>query len=197
MIKRRAFHRALGERRYKKLIIIAAEGTKTEPQYFSLFNQHETTFVHVKCLRSTKDTTPAQVLSRMREYLKSHSLKKSDYAWLVVDKDNWAEDQLAVLHEWSKQHPNYGLALSNPHFEYWLLLHFDDGHGIANSQQCIQRLKKHLPEYEKEIDTRKFTPERINLAIARARQKDSPPTTHWPKSIGTTVYRLVELTFKL
>ncbi len=191
MIKRRRFHRPLGERRYKKLITIAVEGTKTEPQYFSMFN-HPESIVSVKCLRSTKDTGPAHVLARMTEHLKQQSLRKTDHAWLVIDKDNWPEEQLRILHRWSKQHPNYGLALSNPHFEYWLLLHFEEGNGVTTSQQCIHRLKKHLPDYEKGIDLRKFSPERVNLAIGRAKQKDTPPTSDWPQSTGTTVYRLME-----
>lgn len=36
--QRRKFQRPLGERRYKKLFLIAAEGIKTEPIYFGLFN---------------------------------------------------------------------------------------------------------------------------------------------------------------
>ena len=36
--KRRSLRRPLGQRRYRKLFVIAAEGEKTEPQYFSLFN---------------------------------------------------------------------------------------------------------------------------------------------------------------
>jgi hypothetical protein len=80
--KRRKFQRPLGERRYRKLFVIAVEGVKTEPQYF---------------------------------------------------------------------------ALSNPKFEYWLLLHFNDGTGIASSRDCSDRLKRHLPGYDKGIDAR--TPE--------------------------------------
>ena len=34
--KRRNFRRPLGERRYRKLFIVATEGVKTEPQYFAI-----------------------------------------------------------------------------------------------------------------------------------------------------------------
>jgi len=37
--KLRTFQRPLGERRYKKLFVISVEGSKTEPQYFAIFNQ--------------------------------------------------------------------------------------------------------------------------------------------------------------
>ena len=37
--KPRTFQRPLGERRYKKLFVVSVEGSKTEPQYFAIFNQ--------------------------------------------------------------------------------------------------------------------------------------------------------------
>lgn len=61
----------------------------------------------------------------MSDHLESEGLKSSDEAWLVVDKDQWTEEQLRQLHQWSLQQANYGFALSNPKFEYWLLLHFE------------------------------------------------------------------------
>ena len=48
--QRRKFQRPLGERRYKKLFLIAAEGIKTEPIYFGLFAD-ETSIVRVNCLK--------------------------------------------------------------------------------------------------------------------------------------------------
>ena len=68
-------------------------------------------------------------------------LKKSDEAWLVVDKDQWTDEQLSQLHQWSLKAKNYGFALSNPKFEFWLLLHFEDGSGVSSSQICSQKLE--------------------------------------------------------
>ena len=134
----------------------------------------------------------------MSDYLRQQALKGSDEAWLVVDKDRWTDDQLTQLHRWSQQHDNHGFALSNPHFEYWLLLHFEDGIGITGSQHCTQRLRQYLPEYDKGIDNRKFTSDRIDAAIRRARQRDNPPCVDWPRTIGNTaVYRLVENLLKV
>src|SRR5258708_7347426 len=127
--KRRTFQRTLGERRYKKLFIVSAEGSKTEPQYFAIFNEPQS-IVLVKCLRrKLTNSSPLQVLKKMEVYLRKESLRKTDEAWIVVDKDDWAEDQLQELQQWAKKNINYGFALSNPNFEYWLLLHFEDGKG--------------------------------------------------------------------
>lgn len=153
---RRSFQRPRGERRYRRIFLIAAEGTKTEPQYFGMFNGQESV-IWVKCI------------------------KDSDEAWLVVDKDRWTDQDLAQLHEWSRSSTNFGLAVSNPKFEYWLLLHFENGSGVASAHDCSERLEKHIPDYDKGIDARKIGQEMVNDAIKRAKAGDTPPV-----SIGRT-----------
>lgn len=189
--RRRQFQRPLGERRYRKLFVIAAEGVKTEPQYFSLFTDQKSV-IRVNCLKGKHDSSPLQVLKRMEVYLKKQDIKNTDQAWLVVDKDQWTDEQLSQLHEWSQKKKNYYFALSNPKFEYWLLLHFEDGAGVASSRDCSARLKRYLPDYDKGIDIRKISKDMIDNAISRAMARDNPPCEDWPKSIGTTVYKLVQ-----
>jgi len=189
--ERRKFVRQLGHRRYRRMFIVATEGTKTEPLYFNMFNS-KNTVVHVKHLKGNKQSSPGQVLKRMRNYLKDNRLKDGDEAWLVVDRDQWPEDQLLQLHKWRQTNSRYGLAVSNPKFEYWLLLHFEEGTGIAGSEQCTDRLKQYLPNFEKgHLEVDKLQPG-IPKATQRARQKDTPTCVDWPRHTGTTVYRLVE-----
>lgn len=190
--KRRSFQRPLGERRYKKLFIISVEGSITEPQYFGLFNKPES-IIQVKYLRrKPTDTSPPQVLKKMEHYLREERLRKDDEAWIVVDKDNWTENQLKELLQWAKTSSHYGFALNNPNFEYWLLLHFEEGNGLTNPRDCLTRLKKYLPQYKKEIDGKKFRPESINQAISRAKQKDKRHALELPPIWNTSVYKLVE-----
>src|SRR6202161_1989973 len=101
VVKRRPLKRALGERRDKKLFVIATEGAKTEPQYFSIFNDHSS-IVRVICLKGKNRSSPLQVLKRMKTCIEEASLHLLDEAWIVIDKDNWAEEHLAILFEWSK-----------------------------------------------------------------------------------------------
>jgi len=191
MTKTRKFQRPLGERRYRKLFIIAVEGSRTEPQYFALFNYRDS-IIKIECLKDKHASAPPQVLGRLKKYLKDEPLKTSDEAWLVVDKDQWTETQLKELWDWSRKKENYGFALSNPKFEYWLILHFEAGDGIATSRDCDDRLKKYLPDYVKSIDPGQITRQMIDEAIERARKRDNPPCSDWPRSTGTTVYKLVE-----
>ena len=97
----RRLQRPLGERRYKKLFVIAVEGEKTEPLYFSIFND-DSRVVHVRCLEGKTESAPPHVLRRMVRYLADEEadLKKTDEAWLVVDMDQWSEQQLLPLHQW-------------------------------------------------------------------------------------------------
>ena len=190
--KPRTFQRPLGERRYKKLFVVSVEGSKTEPQYFAIFNQPQS-IVLVKCLkRPSTESSPNQVLKKMQGYLRKESLRKTDEAWIVVDKDDWTENQLRELLQWAKKSENHGFALSNPNFEYWLLLHFEDGKGITNSQECLTRLKRHLPNYKKDIDRKKITLELIAKATTRAKQRDANRTNDLSQMWSTSVYKLVE-----
>ncbi|TLU81789.1 MAG: RloB domain-containing protein [Chlorobium sp.] len=191
---RRDFQRRIGVRRYRKLFVLATEGNKTEPEYFDLLqNNHSVIKVH--CLKTKEGLAPLALLKKMEQYLKKESLKSSDEAWLVADRDQWDESQLDQLYAWSTTQKNIGFALSNPKFEYWLLLHFEEASGISSSRECSERLKRYLPEYDKEIDSRKITVEMITAAIRRAEQRDNNQCDNWPKETGTTVYRLVKNIF--
>ncbi|MHB1512245.1 MAG: RloB family protein [Acidiferrobacter sp.] len=146
-------------------------------------------------MRRGNHSAPRAVLSRMKAYLKSQSLRASDQAWLVVDKDQWTEDQLTEPHAWSKGSDNFGFALSNPSFEYWLLLHFEDGEGLASARECSDRLRRHCPRFDKGVVDLALTVSdaRIRAAIRRAKRRDTPPCGDWPRALGgTTVYRLVD-----
>lgn len=189
---RRRFNRPPAKRRYRKMFVIAVEGSKTEPQYFAIFNNSQSSVIRVSCLKSKHQSSPSQVLKRMESHLKNEKLRRKDEAWLVVDKDQWTDKQLNKLFEWSEQEENYGFALSNPKFEYWLLLHFENGNGITSSGDCSARLLKYLPDYDKGINASRFPKQKIEAAIDRAKQKDNPPCIDWPRTIGnTTVYRLI------
>jgi len=194
--RRRSFKRPLGERRYRKMFVIAAEGVKTEPQYFALLNDLHAV-IHVTCLKDKYNSAPPQVLKRMTKYLKEQGLLKTDEAWLVVDKDSWTDSQLQELHQWSQEAQNHGFALSNPSFEYWLLLHFEDGNGISSTRDCSDRLRRYIPDYDKTINARKITKGMIQDAISRAQYRDTPPCDDWPHNMGSTVYRLVKRIFEV
>lgn len=191
MASRRTFSRPPGKRPYRRLFIIAVEGRKTEQQYFQLL-RNACPNIQIKIVPSNDQSAPLYVLNRMRLYLKKEGVRLGDEAWLVVDTDAWPAEQLAQLHSWSLECDSQHLATSNPKFELWLLLHFEDGAQIS-ATNVEHRLHRHLPGYDKKIDSRKFPLEKIKQAIQRAKAKDQPRCEDWPRTAGhTTVYRLVE-----
>jgi hypothetical protein len=185
----RRFGRVLGMRRYKRMFVVVAEGTVSEYEYFQLLN--DKAIVRVKCLRSSGNRPPLEALKHVRKYVSEENLNRTDEAWVIVDRDSWPEEHLAALNEWSNEKENYGFALSNPKFEYWLLLHFEDGDRVSTSAECDRRLTRHLPQYDKHIPKQHFSLERIRAAVERARRRNNPPCTDWPRNSGTTVYLLV------
>ncbi len=192
--KRRSFIRPFGKLPYRKLFVIATEGAKTEPQYFEILRKLKSEQVTISIPEGKNKSDPENVLKRMKEHLKKEGLKPSDEAWLVVDKDRWHDEQIEKLYEWTKRKKNYGLALSNPRFEYWLLLHFVDG-DIGSAHNIEKLLDTYLPNYSqtKAVDPQKFKPDNIEKAIARAKKRDTPPCEDWPRlPCRTTVYKLAD-----
>lgn len=189
--KRRKFRRPKPYLSYRKLFLIATEGAKTEPIYFGIFNSPQAT-IHVKLLPAKKhDTSPPQVLKRAQAFVKEKGLGKKDEVWLVIDRDQWTEKQLEKAYLACKT-VAYNLAVSNPKFEYWLLLHFEDGKGVSGSRDCTERLIRHLPNFEKGHFEIEKVQTGISDAIRRAEEKDRPPCEDWPRGNGSTVYRLVK-----
>ncbi len=175
---------------YRKRFVVATEGRKTEPDYFALFNS-KTTTVDVKILKGKHRTAPAQVFARAEQFEINEGIRKGDEIWLVIDTDNWNHQQLNEVLQACRQQ-DYSLTVSNPCFEYWLLLHFENGRGVTSAGNCVTRLKRYLPDFDKgHVETHKLK-SRIFEAIDRARQKDQPPCVDWPRTNGTTVYRLVD-----
>ena len=52
-------------------------------------------------LKSSHKSDPINVLKRMKKYIQNNQLRQGDAAWLIIDKDNWTDDQLIKLYEWS------------------------------------------------------------------------------------------------
>jgi hypothetical protein len=167
----RSFGRKPAERRYRTIFVIAAEGTKTERSYFDVFVNLNPA-VQIKCVTCHGGRAPHQILEKLKRHLKENALKFRDEAWLVVDTDSWTPGQFDQVFSWASEKPAHGLAISNPKFEYWLLLHFEDGDGPITKNSCGERLKKHLPDYDKTIDARQIDTDMIRTAIARAKNRD-------------------------
>lgn len=184
--------RCVGNRSYKPVFVIATEGCLTEPSYFNKFKKGSDVVIEI--VKSGHDSSPERVLKSLKKYLKNRPLDKGEEAWLIIDRDTWPSEQIEdVYRALSQMRPKgqYHLALSNPKFEFWILLHFEDGNGVRTNTDCDQRLKKHLHDYKKDLSCWHPSISDVRHAIERAKRMDEKECD-WPRNRGTTVYRLVE-----
>jgi uncharacterized protein (DUF2344 family) len=119
----------------KKIIIISCEGSNTEPSYFETIKEklYDDISVLIKIELVPKEAGPSEpkdIICNLDEFLHTKYDYKSEYndeLWLVWDREKVESRKkhiLATLPECKKK--NYNIAMSNPLFEFWLLLHVVD-----------------------------------------------------------------------
>ncbi len=173
----------------KRIIHLVTEGIKTEPQYFAVFRSDS--YVLKTHKNSGNATSPKGLVERAKLIEKANRLSKTDQIWIISDRDNWTDDHFNLLKNWvdNIQHNH---ALSNPSFEYWLLFHFEDIN-VVSQKDCLNRLRKHIPNYDKNLDMRIFTKQMIENAVDRAKKREKLADGDCFYSHGSTVYKLVEI----
>ncbi len=187
------------DRQYNKrdarLFVIATEGRKTEKQYFAIFHDSR---IKIEILPTGDDnkSAPLYVLERLDGFVQKYDLTKDDTLWLMFDVDSWGEKNISAICRQAKQ-KDYQLAISNPCFEVWLYLHFDDLHPDDNKSQDFEaRLRNKVGSYNKSnLDTNVFK-DYIEEAVQRAKNLHPSHQQHWPPKPGTHVYRVVEMLLK-
>jgi hypothetical protein len=104
-----------------------------------------------------------------------------DEAWCVVDVDHFDIDGATKVAE----RAGINLAVSDPCFEVWLLLHFTDHTAYAkDGKAACGLLAKHVSGYDKKLDFAAFDPG-VEAAIKRAKGLE-------PGNPSTDVWKLVE-----
>jgi RloB-like protein len=180
------------DRRDARLFVIATEGRKTEKQYFAMFNSSR---VKVEILATGDDnkSAPQYVLERLNGFREQYSLDENDLLWFVADVDRWSiKNLIDVCREATQK--DYGLAISNPCFEVWLCLHLMDlAPDDRTCKDFEKRLRATLGKYTKNNLDLPVYQEKVAAAINRAKNLHPDPQAYWPTTIGSHVYRLVEI----
>lgn len=196
-----------------RLIVIASEGKDTERIYFkALAKEYTNPRVHVHILKRSEDeknnSSPEHVLEQLNEYKCQYELEADDELWLVTDKDHWTEAMLSRVATECMQDVSMHMALSNPCFELWLLLHLVDVSSLTPEEQLLwmenRRKSKSGNPYLKVLLRQKMGSyhesaydvltliQHVEVAIERARLLDKNPADRWPQTLGTRVYLLAE-----
>ena len=196
-----------------RLIVIASEGKDTERIYFkALAKEYTNPRVHVHILERSEaeqnNSSPEHVLKQLNDYKEQYALEADDELWLVIDKDRWTEAMLSRVATECAQDEYMHMALSNPCFELWLLLHIEDAASLPPEEQkqwmenrrksknaapyLKVRLRKNMGSYHESSYDALALIAHVEDAIERARALDKNPNDRWPQTLGTRVYLLAE-----
>ncbi len=114
----------------ERAIIISCEGKNTEPQYFKIikdkFSDHMSALLEIKIVPRDTKSAPKYVLSDLQGFIEEkYDCKKGhDQMWLVLDREKTQDRKQAILDILPEcKEKYYNIALTNPAFEFWLLLH--------------------------------------------------------------------------
>jgi len=208
---RREFKRISGNRD-ARLFVIACEGQKTEVHYFEDFVSKDFYYnprAHVEILKRKKGgSSPMDVLKQIDDFMLEYNLNENDELWIVIDRDkqSWDTKMIRqVAQNCIKK--GYNLAVSNPCFEVWLLLHVkklteytkEEIQELYENRKISSRRTKLKDEIKKingsfnpsNLDSSQFLPN-VNLAIKQAELLDSNKKTRWPNYFGSRIYLLAK-----
>ncbi len=140
-------------------VLIVCEGEKTEPQYFrALRRELRLSTVEVVIEGKECGSAPISVVDyaiqlkneRDRDACQSTALVKYDEVWCIIDVEApQPHTSLAAAIDKAKAR-KLKVALSNPCFEYWYILHFERTSAQMNgNKKAMKRLKQNYPKYKK------------------------------------------------
>jgi len=157
--KRSSLNRRKPYKEPREVVLIVCEGEKTEPFYFEFLRvNYGLSNVQVEVLGKECGSAPKSVVDaaiQKKKSWKSSTVKvKYNSVWCVMDTESPASNKglaNAVKRAYDK---GLQVALSNPCFEYWYILHFEHtGAPLANCREAVKKLREHFPGYEKNDST--------------------------------------------
>ena len=160
----RPLRRKTGTRRPKKTLVVFCEGEKTEPQYLEALKRQpeirDAAAVDIRIETGHGGAVPLTLVALAIDARSRAAAEEAeiDEFWCVFDV------------EWPKNHPGLSdvidrsrenginLAITNPCFELWLILHFND-HGAWLDNDDARRLRRRLDgSPDKSLDAAKYMP---------------------------------------
>jgi hypothetical protein len=183
-------------REVKRRILIVCEGIVTERHYFNDLRIQTKSLVDLKI---KPGGTPKTLVERAVELKKSaeKAAKRSkdenlkyDAVWSVFDVD--VHPFLAEAKQQARDN-GISVAVSNPCFELWALLHFQDQRAHIERHEVQRQCRHYMPEYEKRLPCETLLP------IYRDAVRRCAELEHWHRTRdndganpSTGVYKLTE-----
>jgi hypothetical protein len=203
--RRKLIDRAVQERD-ARLYFLIVEGAKTEPSYFYALEANDLVPRHrVKLHVFSPDgnaSAPTYLIGKAEVVARERLTGVDDEIWLVFDVDRHSgSNRVTQVIQSSKEASGRGwnVAISNPCFEIWLLLHTsNDLAGVTDRGDSVESaLHSELGGYDKcRTPSLCLNAEALSQAVARARLGDTEPGNPIPSLPGTRVYRLFDSIFR-
>ena len=197
MTRARRIARRHAKRPLASRIVVATEGVSTEPEYLKIFNPfhgHQS----VRLIPIGVGGDPRAVVERAIDELKkvkNDRLARRDSVWAMFDVDIHA--RFADARELARGN-DIPLAISNPCFELWGILHYQEQNAPLDRHECQRKLGKLCPDYKagagKVFSDRNVIEQHYSIAVERAkvsgrRRKEEGDPEGNP---STTVHLLTE-----
>lgn len=184
-----------GKRKIRKVIHVLPEG-QSERDYLAMdviqAAVQSGERVALKLVKGHKgQTDPASLVRQMKSHLRKEDFRSDDEAWLVIDVDEWTDEQFACAIQWESSDPRHHLAISNPKFELFLLMHYCDAKGCTTPTDVDKRLKRYLPDYKKRLVHGLFSLDQVTEAVSRSRGCDRAKLLGKDATAGTEVGGLI------
>ncbi len=202
--QQRSLERKVATRNKHKRILIVTEG-HTERHYFeSLKKAYMLYGIEV---RLGKGTSPDQVVgSAERLFFHGdgglYGKEDFDEVYAVFDRDEHDSYFKALDHaghlgkklKAGKKHPVvFEAAPSNPNFELWVLLHFQNVSTLMHRNEMFKLVQQKLPGYEKgAADVYARTSDKLKQALERARVMNNSSSPYSKDAPYTGIASLVE-----
>lgn len=174
------------------------EGRETEPRYFRAlrvaFRIHG---LRVEVVPGAeRSSAPGRILKTAKQHEKALDLDLAggDETWCVFDteQERTHPDLQAVMQDAHRDRMR--LAISNPAFEYWYLLHYEcTDRPFADATEVVDRLRRHLPQYTKAMNAFDCVKDQTQAALANAEMLRRRSDSDWARcpNPSTGVDRLV------
>jgi hypothetical protein len=183
--------------RTRKRILIVCEGEVTETTYFKDIGRRVRTHLEIQAIgpagvpvTAVRKAVAIKKASEAAAKKEANAFLKYDEIWCAIDVDNHQNISQALDQARAN---GINVAISNPCFELWILLHFQDQRKHIDRVALKSLCKKHIPKYEK-VPPCDLLHSKRQLALGRGKELEK-----WQSKMGRTrenpstgVYRLVE-----
>jgi hypothetical protein len=182
----------------RPVILIVCEGD-TEHDYFDGFwraARNPRVTIHIPEEHGVPKTL-VEIAKRLKNEAQSEAKRQGDdnlafdSVWCVSDVDE--HPNLPEARQMARDN-GIELAISNPCFELWLLLHFRDNPGMQHRDNVRKMLVGYVPGYDKHVEYKTYA-DGYGQAVIRARRMDEAAESaiESGRNPTTGVYKLTEL----